>query len=47
MLYSKWDTSEGGDYSSAETEMRCDVVEFQRSQTKGFEEQVEDGSSSL
>lgn len=38
MFYSKWYTPDSGDYPSTETKMRCDMIELERSQTKGFEE---------
>ena len=42
MLYSKRNASQGGDYSSAETEMRRNMIELKRSETERFEEQVKD-----
>jgi hypothetical protein len=42
MLYSKWNTSQGGDYSSAEAEMRRNMIELKRSETERLEEQVKD-----
>lgn len=38
VLYSKGYTSDGSDYPSTETKMRCDMVELERSETERFED---------